>query len=249
VIQGRDPRDITNFLFGIGILRSESQPRSLRWIGTDESGKGDYFGPLVVASVLSTSSTKDKLLRLGVRDSKKIPLVDTIKQLAGHIKNLCPHSTVIITPPKYNDAYEKMRSWGKLHRILAWGHAKAIENILQKETCDYAVADQFSAEKYIKNALMERGRLLTLTQRHHAEDDVAVAAASILAKDAYTKSLATLSTKYSIDLPAGASNKVIETGKEFVQRYGKDELREVAKLHFVTTKYILDPDFFNKANT
>jgi ribonuclease HIII len=132
---------------------------------------------------------------------------------------------------------------------LARGHARVIENILEKETCYHAVVDQFGPERFIRRALMEKGRLIKIEQRPHAEDDIAVAAASILARDEYKRGLEALSAKYSIDLPGGASNRVIQAGKEFVSRYGKDELREIAKLHFVTTEYILDPEFFNKVNT
>jgi ribonuclease HIII len=131
---------------------------------------------------------------------------------------------------------------GKLNRILARGHARVIENILENETCDHAVMDQFGPEAFIRRALMERGRLINLEHRPHAEDDVAVAAASVLAKDEYTKQLEVLSNEYSIDLPAGASNKVIEVGRKFVLRYGQDELRQIAKLHFIITKLILNQE-------
>jgi ribonuclease HIII len=256
LIQGKDPNRITAFLTGKGLTLLSSHPihpakQSVsKWIGTDESGNGAYFGPLTVAGVLVTRETQKELVQMGVRDSKSLSDY-AIKELAPKIKELCPHSILAIDPILYNGAYETLRGFGKYYRILARGHARVIENILAEETCHHAVVDQFGAEKFMVNALalMEKGRLIRLEQRTHAEDDLAVAAASILARDEYKKGLEALSTKYSIDLPAGASNKVIQAGKEFVSRYGKDELRETAKIHFVTTKHILDPDFFNKANT
>jgi len=256
LIQGKHVHRITDFLKNKGFtllslrlhpICPDKQPAFKR-IGSDESGKGDFFGPLTVAGVFATRESNKELLRIGVRDSKCLS-DHAIKKLAPKIKALCPHSILAITPALYNQSFEILHGSGKQYRILARGHARVIENILEKETCHHAVVDQFGHERFIKNALMEKGRPIRLEQRPHAEDDIAVAAASILAKDEYTKRLDALSKKYSIDLPAGASNKVIEAGREFVSRYGKDELREIAKLHFVTTKYILDPEFSNKANS
>ncbi len=254
LIQGKDPNRVTAFLTGKGITLSSSYSiRSgkqgvFKWIGTDESGKGDYYGPLTVAAVLVTTETHKELLRMGVRDSKRL-LDPTINKLAIRIRALCPHSILTITPSLYNQSYEMLSGTGKLNRILARGHARVIENILENETCDHAVMDQFGPETFIRRALMEKGRLIKLEYRPHAEDDVAVAAASILARDEYKRGLEELSTKYFFDLPAGASNEVIEVGKTFVSRHGKDELKEIAKVHFVLSKYILDPEFSNKVNT
>ena len=255
LIQGKDPRRITAFLTSKGITLLSSHPippakQSLsKWIGTDESGNGAYFGPLTVAGVLVTRETQKELAHMGVRDSKYL-LDCAIKGLAPKIKQLCPHSILAIDPILYNEAYETLRGFGKYYQILARGHARVIENILAEEPCHHTVVDQFGSEKFMANALalMEKGRLIRLEQRTHAESDIAVASASILARDEYRRGLEALSKRYSIDLPAGVSNKVIEVGKEFVQRYGKDELREIAKIHFALTKYILDPEFFNKAN-
>ncbi len=244
VIQGKGVERLSGFIANKDFAKHDLSKR----IGTDESGKGEYFGALVVAAVLVGKETRKELLRMEVRDSKRLSN-RTIEKLAPKIKGLCPHSIVVITPTLYNQSYELLSGTGKLYRILARGHARAIENILGEETCHHAVVDQFGPERFIKKALMEKGKLIKLEYRPHAEDDAAVAAASILARDEYKNGLEALSAKYSIDLPAGASNKVIEVGREFVSRYGKDELREIAKLHFITAKYILDPKFSYKANT
>jgi len=256
LIQGRDVNRMVEFLTDKGFTLlsphaiSSAKQGFFKLIGTDESGNGAYFGPLIVAGVLVTRETHKELLQIGVRDSKCLSDY-AIKELAPKIKQLCPHSILAIDPTLYNEAYETLRGFGKYYRILARGHARVIENILVEETCYHAIVDQFGAEKFMENALapMEKGRLIRLEQRTHAESDIAVASASILARDEYRRGLESLSKRYCIDLPAGVSNKVIEVGKEFVSRHGEDELREIAKLHFVTTEYILDPEFFNKANT
>jgi translation initiation factor 2B subunit (eIF-2B alpha/beta/delta family) len=123
-------------------------------IGTDESGKGDYFGPLVVAAVWADQEIEEKLLGWSVRDSKKIT-DKRATDLAAHIIVEIPHALVAIGPEKYNELYGKIRN---LNRLLAWAHARAIENLLEQVSCDTVIADKFGDEKYIKNALLNRGR-------------------------------------------------------------------------------------------
>jgi len=206
-----------------------------RWIGTDEAGKGDYFGPLVVAGVLVDANTAKSFEELGIRDSKKLS-DSIIKDLAAKIKHDSPLSIVAIGPEKYNELYAKI---GNLNRLLAWGHSRVIENILEKEQCDYVLADQFGDEKFIVQALMEKGKKIQVIQKAGAESDIGVAAASILARAEFVQRLTALSLKYGMNFPKGASPQVIETGREFVKRYGKGKLNEVAKIHFKTTKLVL----------
>jgi ribonuclease HIII len=207
----------------------------VRWIGSDEAGKGDYFGPLVTAGVLVDNTIVKSLEELGVKDSKRLS-DNSVKELAAKIKKMCLCSVVTIGPAKYNELYTKIRN---LNRLLAWGHSRAIENILNTEECDYALADQFGDEKFIIAALMEKGKGIKVKQEIRAESDIGVAAASILARAEFVHRLAMLSVKYGMDFPKGASPAVIETGKEFVRRYGKERLKEVAKIHFKTTKLVL----------
>ena len=148
---------------------------SLNRIGIDESGKGDYFGPLVIAAVFVTPALEQDLALMRVRDSKKISDA-RILEMAPDIRLLCPHSLVAIGPQRYNELYAKIKN---LNRLLAWGHARALENLLQKVDCDLAIADQFGDERLILNALQEKGKQIRLVQRTKAESDLAVAAASI----------------------------------------------------------------------
>jgi ribonuclease HIII len=113
--------------------------KPIGWVGIDESGKGDYFGPLVIAAVHVTPRIAEDLLALNVRDSKKIS-DSVIHTLAGDIKTLCRHSIIAIGPERYNQLYENIRN---LNKLLAWGHAKALETILEQVPCVRAIADQF----------------------------------------------------------------------------------------------------------
>lgn len=200
-------------------------------IGVDESGKGDYFGPLIIAGVYADQNTKIELMKLGVADSKT--LNDTkIHQIAGKIKELCSYEIIVIKNKTYNELYERIRN---LNELLAWGHAKTIEKLVQKTGCKVALSDQFGNEKLIKDRLMEKSKNITLEQRPRAEQNVVVAAASILARDTFVTKMKELETQYHQPFPKGAGASTIEAGKEFVRRYGKERLDEVSKVHFKTT--------------
>lgn len=203
-------------------------------IGTDESGKGDFFGPLVIAGAFVNKKNAEILREIGVMDSKK--LADKqIFELSVKIKQICPVTVVTIGNKKYNELYERIRN---LNKLLAWGHARAIENLLEKHDCSFALSDQFGDEALIKKALLDKGKTITLFQRHKAEEVISVAAASIIARAEYVNRLNQLSAKYQLDFPKGASARTIQMAKQFVTKYGKQELENVAKLHFKTMEQL-----------
>lgn len=208
---------------------------SIERIGIDESGKGDYFGPLVIAAVFVDTRTQGELALMEVRDSKKIS-DGRILELAPDIKTICPHSVIAIGPAKYNELYAKIKN---LNRLLAWGHAKALENLLERVSCERAISDQFGDERLILNALQEKGRKIILEQRTQAESDLAVAAASIVARAEFLIRLKRLSGEVGTTLPKGASPAVELAGKMVVKKHGQERLGAVAKLHFKTTKAVL----------
>jgi ribonuclease HIII len=203
-------------------------------IGIDESGKGDYFGPLVIAGVYVSKKNASILHEMGVMDSKKLS-EKQIALLATNIKKVCPYTVVAIGNKKYNELYYKIKN---LNKLLAWGHARVIENMVEKTDCQFALSDQFGDEGLIKKALLEKGKTITLFQRHKAEEMIAVAAASIIARDEFVNRLNQLSTKYKVVLPKGASTKTVQIAKQLVSLHGKQELENVAKLHFKTTEQL-----------
>ncbi len=210
-------------------------------IGTDESGKGDYFGPLVSAGVYVDEHSETDLIACGVKDSKKLSDNKNL-EFAREIAKICKGRFAIIeiSPEKYNDLYEQFKKEKKnLNTLLAWGHAKAIEEILSKVDCKVAIADQFADEKVILSKLQEKGKELKLIQMHKAEQNIAVAAASILARARFLEKLSKLSDEYKTDLPKGVSRTVIENARKIVDLHGKEALRKVAKLHFKTTSEVL----------
>ena len=208
-------------------------------MGVDESGKGDFFGPLVIAAAYVDETIAKDLKALNVRDSKTITSDKAAQDLAKKIRARLGDrfAVVAIGPSAYNRLHASM---GSVNRILAWGHARAIENLLEKVPgCPRALSDQFGPEQQIQRALQQKGRKIKLEQRHRAESDVAVAAASILARSGFLTALDTLGQKYSTKLPKGASDKVKAVAGELVEKRGGAALLETAKCHFKTTDDVL----------
>ncbi|MGE5677869.1 MAG: ribonuclease HIII [Pseudomonadota bacterium] len=212
------------------ITDSENPETSL--IGTDESGKGDYFGPLIVAGVYADPEDRKWLKIIGAADSKTLN-DSKIEKLAEEIMVRCKYSIITFENKNYNETYRQI---GNLNRLLARGHAQVIENLLEVVECRNVLADQFGSPDLIKDALMTKGKLVKLEQRHRAEENMVVAAASILARDQYVKEMKRLSDRFEFDFPKGCSSLVTETAREFVRLYGREKLEEVAKLHFVVTE-------------
>jgi ribonuclease HIII len=205
-----------------------------KYIGTDESGKGDYFGPLVIAGVYVDPLIQTRLESLNILESKRISDNRAV-QLAEAIRQIAPSSLVIIGPEKYNQLYAKIKN---LNRLLGWGHARAIENILAQTDCDTAISDQFGDERFICNSLMKKGSEIRLLQTPGAERFLAVSAASVLARAAFLNYLKKLESEYQMELPKGASGLVDQAGRRFLKAHGVKKLDQVAKMHFKTTKKI-----------
>lgn len=200
-------------------------------IGLDETGKGDYFGPLVVAAVCG----KPEALRaLGVTDSKKIADARCVR-LAREIRAGFEVETVVIQPVRYNELYGRMKN---LNKLLAWAHARALENLLERVDASRVVADQFADARVLQGALLEKSRLVHLEQMHRGESHPSVAAASIVARAEFIERLEQLGHDHGVKLPKGAGSPVDAAGVLIVQSGGVDLLRKVAKLHFKTTQKI-----------
>ena len=204
--------------------------------GIDESGKGDFFGPLVIAGAYVDANIARDFKQAGIQDSKKIGSDARIRTLAKMIRETPGVAlTVVEIPPlKYNQLYEKI---GNLNRLLAWGHARAIENLLdQRPDCPRALSDQFANPALIQRALMAKGQKIQLEQRTKAESDLAVAAASIIARERFIGWLDRAGSKHGVTLHRGVSAQVKSVARELVASHGPGILREVAKTHFKTAQ-------------
>ena len=149
---------------------------------------------------------------------------------------------VSIGPEKYNQLYTK---FGNLNKLLAWGHARVIENLLErKPDCPRALSDKFADASVIEKALLKRGQAIRLEQRTKAESDLAVAAASILAREAFIDWLERQGKAMGVKLGRGVSSEVKEAARKVVEGGGPEALRKVAKLHF-RTAYDVAPAHFS----
>ena len=211
--------------------------------GVDESGKGDFFGPLVIAGVYVDRTIARKLIEAGVQDSKRIGSDARIRSLADAIRktSMGLSEVVLVGPAKYNDLYEK---FGNLNKLLAWGHARVIENLLAKKTdCPRSLSDQFADARLIEQSLLRHGRKIDIQQRPRAESDIAVAAASILAREGFINWLEREGKKLGMRLERGASPGVKSAAEKIVKEKGPDVLRQVAKVHF-RTAHAVAPEHF-----
>jgi ribonuclease HIII len=211
--------------------------------GVDESGKGDFFGPLVIAGVYVDRGIARKFMEAGIQDSKRIGSDARIRALADAIRKThgAVHETIVIGPEKYNELYVK---FGNLNSLLGWGHARVIENLLvQKPSCPRALSDKFADARVIERALMQHGQKIKMEQRTKAESDLAVAAASIIAREAFINWLDRRSKQLGLKLGRGVSGQVKETARAIVDQQGPDALRQFAKVHFRTAHEIA-PDFY-----
>lgn len=247
VIQGKGTRDFIEFVLEPEILKQArlgyeavlNPDLLLPRLGVDESGKGDFFGPLCIAGVYVNEDVVKAWQDKGIRDSKNISSDKRIADLAELIRKTpgCIASVVPIGNEAYNRLYAKMKS---VNNVLAWGHARAIENLMGHQQRLQpppvrAISDQFAYSKEtVARALMGLGRTIELVQRHKAEEDLAVAAASILARHEFVSRLKRLEKEYGIALPKGASAAVDAAAKEFVEKHGAENLAKVAKMHFRT---------------
>ena len=206
--------------------------------GVDESGKGDFFGPLVISGVYVDAGIARKFLDAGVQDSKRIGSDARIRALAESIRkdSLGLVDTVLIGPERYNDLYEK---FGNLNKLLGWGHARVIENLLErKPDCPRSLSDQFADARVIQQSLLQHGRKIKIEQRTKAESDVAVAAASVLAREAFINWLERRGKTLGMKLGRGVSTDVKEVAAKLVETKGPGILRAIAKVHFRTAHEI-----------
>ena len=247
VVQGRGTAEFVEFVLEPEILKHAEVGYEtvlnpdilLPRLGVDESGKGDFFGPLCIAGVYVNESVVKAWEKAGVRDSKNIGSDKRIAELAEIIRKTegCVSTVVPIGNEAYNRLFRNLRS---VNAMLAWGHARVIENLMllkyqMKPPPVRAISDQFASSKdVVGKALMSLGRDIELIQRHKAEDDLAVAGASILARHEFVTRLAKLEKQVGVKLPKGASAQVDAAAKELVETQGVEALAKVAKMHFRT---------------
>ena len=247
LVQGKGAEEFVTFVLEPLVLQStglgyedvlnpeESSPH----MGIDESGKGDLFGPMIVVGAYVDASLVSRMREMDVRDSKSITSDNKALDMGRALRGLLgkKYAVVKIGPSAYNRLYMKMRS---VNTMLAWAHARAIENLLEAvPDCPRAISDQFGSKKQVEQALLKKGQGIELVQRHKAESDMAVAAASVIARELFLRGLFDMKQKYGREFPKGASAKVRDTAILLADEKGPDVLLETTKCHFKTVDEVL----------
>lgn len=241
VVQGKESAQFIEFYLEPEILGTFAFSHPMATIdltariGIDESGKGDFFGPLCIAGAYVKPDQFAELHALGVKDSKTMT-DSTIKKISAKIKKVCVYHVIRINPPKYNELYENFQN---LNKLLAWGHAATIEKLIEKTGCRDVIVDQFANEWVVLNALKRKNLDINLSQRHRAEEDLAVAAASIIARDAFLEGLEKLGQEVGMVLPKGSSAQTTQIGKKILKEMGIEILMNLCKHHFKTLDAIV----------
>ncbi len=246
VLQGKGTQDFVQFRLEPDILGEAKlgyeevlNPEMYEpHFGVDESGKGDFFGPLVIAGVYVDRGLARHFQELGITDSKRITSDKRIRDLAEGIRrSRAAQSVVTISPERYNALFTKI---GNLNRLLAWGHARIIENLCElRPDCPRALSDKFADVRVLERALMEKGKAIKLDQRTKAESDFAVAAASILAREKFIDWLRATGQRLGVALPRGVNAAVKDAARAIAARGGSEALAAVAKMHFKTSAEVL----------
>jgi ribonuclease HIII len=236
VVQGKDMAEFIEFYLEPEILKSFVYTNKTvgldtgSRIGIDESGKGDLFGPLCVAGVQAAGAGIEKLVEMGVADSKTLN-DKKILEMAPKIRAGFAWHVIRLGPEKYNELYPKFKN---LNTMLAWGHAATIDALVQKTGCRRVIIDQFAAEWQVETALKKKNVEVDLTQRTKGEEDVVVAAASIIARETFLLALQKMEEEWGVHFQKGASSLTKKAGKAFIEKHGIEMLPKVCKMHFKT---------------
>lgn len=248
VVQGKDAKEFIEFTLEPLVLGEAKlgydevhHPEMFEpHFGVDESGKGDLFGPLVIAGAYVDKSIARRLLDLGVKDSKLIKSDKNACDLADAIRENIHSGISVITlmPEKYNDLHYRMRN---LNILLAWAHATVIENLLKlRPDCPRALSDQFANPKVLQLQVQKKGYKIELLQRTKAESDIAVAAASIIARAEFIRRMDSLGERFGMKLAKGVSPLVKKQAAEIFTKHGAEALSTISKTHFKTFSEIVD---------
>ncbi len=241
VVQGKEMQEFIEFYLEPEILHEfkfshpEAHLNLTPHIGLDEAGKGDFFGPLCIGAVYADGEGILKLHQMGVKDSKRFS-DESILKLARKIRAAYPYVVIRLFPQKYNELYGRFKN---LNRLLGWAHATALGDLSEKTLCKTAILDQFAEKQVVETALKQKRIEVDLEQRVRGEEDLVVAAASILARAGFLEGLEKLSQEYGFVIPKGAAAIVIDAGVKLIQKFGPDVLDKVAKTHFKTAGEIL----------
>jgi len=245
VIQGKKTEDFVTYVLEAEITQEPrmgyDEVNHPEWFaphaGIDESGKGDLFGPLVSACVIAEGEMVRTWVEKGLKETKRVSsdkaVLDFDKMIRGTEGVVV--KTTFARMERYNELYRKFGS--NLNKLLAWMHAKSIEQALEVKRVERGLIDQFSRQPLVQAYFKDDP--IQLDMRPRAEEDPVVAAASIVARAEYIRQMAKLEKRVGEHLMRGASAQTKAQGKRIVEQFGPDALPEFAKMHFRTAYEVL----------
>lgn len=219
-------------------LKNEEDLYNITSIGSDEVGTGDYFGPVVVCAAYVNIEDIKFLEELKVKDSKQIT-DDYIRKIAPTIAKKIDYELLALSNKEYNEKYKTIKNINKIKAIM---HNKVLYTLHQRHSdCNKIIIDEFAKENSYFNYLKEVTnveRNLIFTPKAENKN-MAVATAAILARFTFLEIMDKLSDKYHEPLLKGASSEVDKQAERLIEKYGKEVLENIAKLHFINTERIL----------
>lgn len=210
------------------------------WIGTDEAGKGDLFGPLVVAGFIADWKVVPDLVKMGVRDSKKLSS-EKIEEIADKLQELYEDriSIIELEPFWYNQEYPKFKTSGGINGLLGWGHVAAIGELIRSDfNIDAAVIDKFGGFNRLQQSFEPGINYPRIILREKAEDNPAVAAGAILARNAYDRARIRMKDEIGFVPHAGSSSEA-QNDLLKLNDSNSDQLHRFVKTHFAPVQKIL----------
>ena len=219
-------------------LKNEEDLYNITSIGSDEVGTGDYFGPVVVCAAYVNIEDIKFLEELKVKDSKQTT-DDYIRKIAPTISKKIDYELLALSNKEYNEKYKTIKNINKIKAIM---HNKVLYTLHQRHSdCNKIIIDEFAKENSYFNYLKEVTnveRNLIFTPKAENKN-MAVATAAILARFTFLEIMDKLSDKYHEPLLKGASSEVDRQAERLIEKYGKEVLDDIAKLHFINTERIL----------
>ncbi len=204
--------------------------------GSDEVGTGDYFGPVCVCAVIVEQPQEEKLLSLGIRDSKAVT-DEAIREIAPVLIRELKHSLLILPPKRYNEIHTHLN----MNAVKAALHNQAFVNLRRKYTLpDFLIIDQFTPEGLYYRYIQGSPEIIRgITFETKAENKyLSVAAGSMIARYAFLTEMDRMSSEYGMEFAKGGGEQADQCALRFVEKYGFDRLQETAKIHFKNTEKI-----------
>ncbi len=225
---------------GTDLKQTAGEKKYKVWAGSDESGKGDFFGSLVVAAVVLDDGAAKKLEDAGVKDCKALTDKKITELEEVIMDSALAYSVLELKPAVYNYRYQQVKNTGgNLNKLLGLGHIAALSEAISKRTdCEGALIDQFTPSDEVVNALKNKFPGIEFRQQPRAESNMAVAAASVLARAKFLRTMEALSNQAEMELPKGGSALATDAARLLAEKFGKDALNDYVKLHFANYQKI-----------